>query len=155
MTATITFDLSMLYFVAVNVLAILAYVLTVKYRSRRNQRNREVLTNAVVQYFKITGVEVSVRCVSLLNNKHFIAFVDSEPMKRFRLSHMIEKSLMDHISATSDLRLDTVYWRFIIRDGAGDDEYIRDGMASYELKESTLEAFNTASIAAQHGELPR
>ncbi|MDB5761769.1 MAG: hypothetical protein JWQ21_764 [Herminiimonas sp.] len=145
MTATITFNLSIMYFVAANVIAILAYVLTVKYRVRRNQRNLDVLTNAIVQYFRLTGVEVSVNCTSLANDKHFIAFIDSEPMKRFRLSSMIEMSLMDHISTTCDLKLDTVYWRFKIRKGVRDDEYIRDGLASYELEESTLEDFNTAS----------
>ena len=145
MTATITFDLSLLYFVAMNVIGILTYVLAIKFQARRYKRKLDVLTNAIKHYFRITGCEVSVKCVSLTNDKHVVAFIDTEPMKRFRLSHMIEMSLMDHISRTCDLKLDNVYWRFMIKDGDRDDDYMRDGLAIYEVEESTLEAFHTVS----------
>ena len=142
MQATITFDLPLLYFVALNVIGILIYVLKVKYRIRRHQSDLAILAKEINRYFDGIGCEVGLKCVSLKNDDHFIAIVESAPNKRFRVSHKLEESLMQHISNTCKPKLDSVYWRFIIKEGEQEDNYRRDGLAVFELEESTLEEFH-------------
>jgi len=39
-------------------------------------------------------------------------------MKRFRLSHIIEMTLCEHVRRSCSLELDKVYWRFPIKEAA-------------------------------------
>ena len=142
MTATITFDVPLLYFVALNVIGILIYVLMIKSRTRRINRNLALLTKTIADHFHAMGCEIALRCVSLNHDQHFVAFIDSEPMKRFRVSHKLEAAVMEHVRKTTDLHLDAVYWRFIVKHHDEPDAYLRDGLALYELEESTLEEFH-------------
>lgn len=154
-TATVTFELTILYFVAANVIGILAYVLYVKYQSRRHVRHTRLITKAILAYLRITEVKVSVQCISPEVNKNFIAFIESEPMKRFRLSHLVEATLRDHVRATCGLELDRVYWRFIVKEkmAEGDDEYMRESLramvhSKYEISDGSIEMFEAASKSA-------
>ena len=61
-TVTATFDVTILYFVAVNVIAVLSYILIIRHRQRALQRNLTVLTNAITDYFRVSGAEVAVEC---------------------------------------------------------------------------------------------
>jgi hypothetical protein len=154
-TATVTFELTILYFVAANVIGILAYVLYVKYQARRHLRHTRLISKVILAYLRITEVKVSVKCISPEVNKNFIAFIESEPMKRFRLSHLVEATLRDHVRATCGLELDRVYWRFIVKEkmAEGDDEYMRESLRSmvhskYEISDGSLEMFEEASKSA-------
>jgi len=98
---------------------------------------------------------VSVKCINLENDKKFIVFIESEPMKRFRLSHLVEATLRDHVRTTCELELDRIYWRFIVKEKMveGDDEYMRESLRSmvkskYEIADSSLEMFEEANKSA-------
>jgi len=120
-----------------------------KYKTRRNRRMLARASKAMIEYFRKTGVEVAVDCVTLQDNHRLTAFVESEPMKQFRLSHIIEIALQEHVHKTWGLKLDKVYWRFPIKVAArttttapgvqttiakkieGADDYINEGLVNY------------------------
>jgi hypothetical protein len=107
--------LALLALVAVNVVGVLAYVVSRKQKVRREERHIKAITGAIVDYFRKTGVNVSADCVNPGKGR-YIAIVESEPMKRFRLSHIIEMTLREHISKTCGLELDKIFWRFPIKE---------------------------------------
>jgi hypothetical protein len=166
MTVTLAFNLSLLYLVAVNVIAILGYVLILKHRARRLQQNTNAVTKAIVDYFRADGIEVAVEAIPRPGGKSYIAFVESEPMKRFRYSHIIEITLRMHIRHDCGVELERIFWRFPIR-GRGQaaeaavremeitetdqDEYIREGLdlkkeKGYDIHESSWEEFEKTII---------
>jgi hypothetical protein len=149
MTATITFDLSLLYFVAANSIALLAYILIIKHRARRQQDDRARLSPCIREYFREKGLYVSVNCVNVDGSEYFTAFIDSEPMRRFRFSHLIEMALRNYVDSTCKLKLDKVCWRFMISYDA-DDIYIPGRLAIYEAEESNLEAFDEITQHMEH-----
>jgi hypothetical protein len=157
LTMTVTFDPTMLYFVAANVIAILVYVLIIKHRARSEKRNIIAITTAISEYFRKYDVIVSVGSISLQGNELYAAFVESEPLKRFRLSHIVETSLHDHVQQACGLKLEKVYWRFPINPVdlvKTWDEYVNEGLlnlSNYELEESSIEMFQEAS---NHATLP-
>ncbi|MEW6131586.1 MAG: hypothetical protein AB1591_00260 [Pseudomonadota bacterium] len=161
MTVTIAFDLSLLYLVALNVIAILGYVLLLKHRARRQQDKTTKVTAAIDRYFRADGIEVGVEAIPRPGGRSYIAFVESEPMKRFRYSHIIEITLRMHVRHECGVELERVFWRFPIR-GTGQaaedavrsmeaseqeqDEYIRAGLdlrkqKGYDISESSWEEF--------------
>lgn len=89
-----------------------------QFRARRAQRDIAVMRGLITDYFRRSGVAVAADCVRLEHSGAFIALVESEPMKRFRLSHIIEMTLCEHVRKASGLTLEKVYWRFPIRDAA-------------------------------------
>src|SRR3990167_52927 len=154
--------------IAANIIGILAYGV-LKYRARQNRRNIAAITAALIEYFQRTGVKVSVSCTALPEQKSFTAVIESEPMKRFRLSHIIEAALRDHVHKTCNLDLEKVFWRFPISEAVQDsaraagaaeaeskpaeksDEYINEGLEYYkyipkvEVTELPWEKFEEAS----------
>lgn len=136
-------------------------------KAKRLQRQVILLNTAIRDYFRHSGVEVSVDCVKLGTEGRFTAFVESEPMKRFRLSHIIEMTLRAHIAKTCNLVLDKIYWRFPIREAAATmagtdsgkpadksgDDYINEGLVHYrhlpkvEVQEIPWEKFETFTTA--------
>lgn len=146
--------------------ALLAYVLQLKRQASRGKRRLALVSSMLVDYFRKTGVDVTVGCVSLQDNNRFTAFVESEPMKQFRLSHIIEIALRDHVQKTCGMELDKVFWRFPIKvaprdaNGAaghskridGADDYINEGLVHYkdlpksEATEIPWEKFEEAAI---------
>ena len=175
MTVTLSFDLTLLYIVAVNVIAILVYVLVLKHRARRLQRSIKAVSAVIVDYFRADGIEARVECVPGHGNKGFIAFVESEPMKRFRYSHIVEDSLRVHVQRTCKEELDRIFWRFPIlgksrAEEAGvremeilddkHDEYIREGLEAlrkkeaYDIREGSWEEFENTVIKSAAGQKP-
>jgi hypothetical protein len=112
---TATFDLTILYLVAANVVAILVYVLFVKRRARRAPRDRDAITTAVVEFFRKNDEQVSVQCISAKVDGHFIALIDSLPSKRFRHSHIVAVMVTTHVRKVCGLELEGIYWRFPIK----------------------------------------
>lgn len=166
MTVTVAFDLALLYLVAVNVIAILAYVLVLKRRARQLKHDTAAVAGAIIDYFRADGIDVSVEAIPRPGGKSFIAFVESEPMKRFRYSHIIEITLRMHIRHACGVELERIFWRFPIRGRGqaaeaavremeitadGHDEYIREGLdlkkeKGYDIHESSWEEFERTII---------
>lgn len=130
-------------------------------QSTKKQRELERVKKAISSYFLKSGVSVSVQCASSEGRK-FIAFIESEPMKRFRLSHIVEITLRDYVHNLHGLELEKVYWRFPINnkqlesadaDGKSteNDEYLTEGFTHYrhlpkvEVMETSWESFREAS----------
>ena len=120
MLVSITFELTILYLVAINAIAVLVYVLILKYRARRVAENLTALSAAIVDYFQHSDTVVRAECISKLGGKRFIAFVDSEPLKRFRYSHIVEISLRMYVQKLCGLELEKVYWRFPVKVARGE-----------------------------------
>jgi hypothetical protein len=158
----------LLYLLAACFLATLVYVAVLKLAVRRERRNVKAITITLTEYFRKSGVEVSVGCVALPGTKLFTAFIESEPMKRFRLSHIIEMTLREQVRKTCGLELNKVYWRFPIKEaareasapgattsagkpGPGADDYINEGLVHYkdlpkfEVTEIPWEKFEEAA----------
>lgn len=161
MTVTVIFDLALLYLVALNVVALLGYVLLLKRRARRLAQNTGKVARTIIEYFRADGIEVAVEAIPRPDGKSYIAFVESEPMKRFRYSHIIEITLRMHIRHACGVELERIFWRFPIR-GKGqaaeaavremdivadeEDEYVREGLdlkkeKGYDIHESSWEEF--------------
>lgn len=152
---------------SVGFLATLTYVARLKVREARRRRRVARVSAVLVDYFRKTGVDVAVDCISLMGDNRFTAFVESEPMKQFRLSHIIEIALRDHVQKTCALELEKIFWRFPIKVAARDaaagaavgvnktienaDDYINEGLVHYkdlpkfEATEIPWEKFEEAS----------
>jgi len=170
MTVTMTFDLTLLYLVAANVIAILGYTLYVKERAFRLARDTKKLSTFIADYFRHSGVEVIVECLPRAGRRRYIAIIDSEPQKRFRYSHIVEISLHNHVEKVLGIELERVYWRFPIQAkqltegavpaegtvpaeaAAPKDDYLNEGLnqirdhPGYAISEGWWEQFD----AAQH-----
>ncbi|MEO8304279.1 MAG: hypothetical protein ABI724_09165 [Betaproteobacteria bacterium] len=114
LTVTATFDLIILYFVAANVIALLAYVLVLKYRVRAKTRDIGAITKAIVDYFRENGAEVGVECINRAGSRRFVALISSKPLKRFRHSSIVELVVAAHVRKVCGLELEKVYWCFPI-----------------------------------------
>lgn len=108
--------LTLLALLAVLIVGILAYAGSIRMKSRRTQRDIALVRAAIIEYFRRSGVQVSADCTTLEGNRRFTVVVESEPMKRFRLSHIIEMTLREHVRKTCGQELDKVYWRFPIKE---------------------------------------
>lgn len=114
----------LLALVALALLAALVHIAIGKLSARRERRNIRVISLILREYFRKSGVAVSVGCVAAPSTSgftsrftsRFTAFIESEPMKRFRLSHIIEMTLREQVHKTCGLELANVYWRFPIKE---------------------------------------
>ena len=169
LTVTATFDLTILYFVAANVIALLAYVLVLKHRTRKKVREIGVITKAIADYFRENGAEVGVECIGRPFGRRFVALISSKPLKRFRHSSVVEIVLVDHVRKVCGLELEKVYWCFPIKRReeaqsdapmsnapamAKGDDYFAEGpsslakVPSYRVKELSLDKYE-ALVEAQ------
>ncbi|MDB5764967.1 MAG: hypothetical protein JWQ21_3962 [Herminiimonas sp.] len=160
-------NLAILYLIAVNVIAVMIYVAIVRIKAYRDERNISLIKKAIADYFHKSGVRVSVDCARLPGTKRFTVCIESEPMKRFRLSHIIESTLRDLVHNLHRLEIDNIYWRFpvekSIQDAAAgkatqpvesNDEYITQGLTHYhyrhlpkaEVVEASWETFAEANV---------
>jgi hypothetical protein len=171
--------LTLLAVVAVLVAGIVAYAAKSRLQARRKQRNIIAIRATIIDYFRRSGVEVSADCTDFRGNGAYVAIVESEPMKRFRLSHIIEMTLREHVRKACDLELDKIYWRFPIKEAAQSapggserdddragtaatkpaqpsDDYINEGLEHYrhipkpEVEELPWESFEQVTTGA-HG----
>lgn len=93
-----------------------AYLVLMLRKTRRIKQQASIISQEIIQYFRKTGVEVAADCTNLHGDERFTALIESEPMKRFRLSHIIEFTLRDHIQKTCGLELECIYWRFPVKE---------------------------------------
>jgi len=111
LTFTITLDSLAFYIVVFDIVALLSYVLWIFQRNRTKERAVKTISDFIVQYFSNSGTRVEVTIVPS-KNKNFIAMVESEPLKRFRYSNIIESNLISHILKLTGYVVEKIYWRF-------------------------------------------
>lgn len=159
--------LLLLAVLAILVVGILAYAANSQLRRRRRQRDIAAINATILDYFRRSGVAVAADCTRLHDDGPFVAVIESEPMKRFRLSHIIEMTVREHVRKNCGLELEKIYWRFPIKEAApaaadaaavdsknsaeASDDYINEGLEHYrhipkpEVEELPWESFEQAS----------
>lgn len=109
--------LTLIGVLAALIIGILAYAIAAKSKASRVKHDVAAIRHTIIDYFRRSGVDVSADCTSF-DNGLYTAVVESEPMKRFRLSHIIEMTLREHVRKNCGLELDKIYWRFPIKEAA-------------------------------------
>jgi hypothetical protein len=135
--------------------------------ARRRQRNRhedaERIAVAVREYFARSGARTEVRCHPVQDR--FLVLVESEPLKRFRYSHIVEASLLAHVEKSLGLQVDRVFWRFPLPLGTATaqdtanltptvrgDDYVAEGLREakanpdYHVAEDSWDQFEKAKL---------
>lgn len=107
--------LTLIGVLAALIIGVLAYAVAANRKASRVKRDAAAIRHTIIDYFRRSGVEVSADCTSF-DNGLYTAVVESEPMKRFRLSHIIEMTLREHVRKNCGLELDKIYWRFPIKE---------------------------------------
>ncbi|MBS3917216.1 MAG: hypothetical protein KGZ31_05935 [Sulfuritalea sp.] len=138
-----------------------AYLHAGQRKQRQAIANTRRIAHAVKEYFARSSVEVSAQC--LHTNGCFLILVESEPLKRFRYSHIVEASLISHVEKALGLHADRVFWRFPLPVGttsprdtvdikppALEDDYIIQGIREannkpgYHVAEDSWDQFEKA-----------
>lgn len=137
-TLTVSLDSLSMYIVAADILILLSYILFIFNKKRTLQRATDRITNFIREYFLNTGVEVQVNCFKLQDSPHFVAIIESAPLKRFRFSNVLESNLITHLLSITGNVVEKIYWRFpvqfqknvLLEGGASglesDDEYFSE-----------------------------
>lgn len=107
--------LTLLALLAVLIIGIVAYLATTRNAVAKRKRGTATIRATIVEYFRRSGVTVAADCV-LTEDGRYTALVESEPMKRFRLSHIIEMTLREHVRKAAGVELDKIYWRFPVKE---------------------------------------
>lgn len=95
-----------------SMLGISIYFGMLKLRAHRLDQVKERIVWVVAAYFAKTGVAVKSEAIALPALGHFILIVDTEPIKRFRYSHIVEMVLIEKVKEATRKTVDSVYWRF-------------------------------------------
>jgi hypothetical protein len=114
-TLTLSLDSLSLYIVVFDILALLTYVLYLFHKKRNLEKSIKSITDFISDYFINTGAEVQVTCYKLAADKRFVVLIQSEPLKRFRYSNILESSLIAHTLKKTGSVVDKIYWRFPVQ----------------------------------------
>lgn len=160
-TVSLAFNVTALYIVAFFVVLILGYVLVKKHKDRAREGATRLVTDTIVDYFRKNEVIVWASCHSVLEDKRFVAIVESEPLKKFRCSYVIEQSLIHYVQQATGKQIDRVFWRFpllrrepleeqlpeAVQEALGRDPYLVDGVSQaksdYKVEELPWEKFES------------
>lgn len=166
-TVSIEFNLTALYFVAIVVAGMLALLVRHKLRQWRTDRICRRISEAVTRYFEPMGIEVDVETYSRFEGRRFVVTIDSEPIKKFRYSFIVELSLVREVRNATGRQIDKVYWRFPLARAPGDasadeqeDRYLAQGQAlamgeaGYGVEETSWEQYQQALKAKKSEEPP-
>lgn len=142
------------------------YTFTAQRKQRMAAADAERIAAAVRDYFARSGAQVGAQCQPVQGS--FLVLVESEPLKRFRYSHIVEASLISHVEKTLGLQVDRVFWRFPLPIGTSspqdtadikpatrEDEYVAQGIRQakanpeYHVAEDSWDQFEKAQ---QRGE---
>lgn len=160
LTITLNLDSLAFYIVVADILILLGYILYIKHRGRQLQRSIDIISQFITDYFRNSGSEVQVSCIRH-TDRRFIVMVESEPLKRFRYSNILESNLINHIYKHMGNMVEKIYWRFpvqlskeaILGDEGADlveDDYLIAGQAQikqqmdYGVSEVSWEEFEKA-----------
>lgn len=110
---TFTLSLDSLYIALFDIAVLLSYVLYLIKKKRKLENTMRQITDFISEYFINNGIEVQVSCYQLANDdKHFVVLIQSEPLKRFRHSFILESNLIAHPFKRTGSVVDKIYWRF-------------------------------------------
>lgn len=158
-TLTLSLDSLSLYIVGFDVLALLAYILYLFHKKRNLEKSIKSIADFISDYFINTGTEVQVACYKIADDKRFVVLIQSEPLKRFRYSNILESNLIAHTFKITGKIVEKIYWRFpvqiqkdAIEDEAGnnperDDLYfsdvpaLSDANGKYKVSEASWDEF--------------
>lgn len=166
-TVSVEFNLTALYIVAVVVATMVGLVIRHKLRQWRSDRVCRQISEAVMRYFQPMGIEVDVETYSQFEGRRFVVAINSEPIKKFRYSFIVEQSLVREVRKATGRQIDKVYWRFPLGRGAGDapvdepeDRYLAKGKAlamgeaGYGVEESSWEQYQQVVKASESDKPP-
>ncbi len=114
-TLTVSLDSLSLYIVAVDILILLTYVLYIYQKKRNLEKAIQKITVFITDYFMHTGAEVQVSCFKVDGNKRFVTLIESQPLKRFRYSNVLESNIISHIYKITGYIVEKIYWRFPVQ----------------------------------------
>jgi hypothetical protein len=139
-TFTISVDSFATYIVAADVLILLSYVLYLFHKRRRLNKSFSAVSNFITGYFSDSGAEVQVTCFKPENDIRIIVLIETEPLKRFRCSNVIEGNLIAHVLKNTGYQVDKIYWRFPVPHTketliAEEDLYFLDGDEQAKIKD--------------------
>lgn len=158
-TLTVSLNFLSLYLVAADIFILLTYILYIFQKKRNLEKSIKSITELITEYFMNTGVEVQVTCFKLEGDKRFVTLIETEPLKRFRYSNVLESNLIAHIFKITGNVVEKIYWRFpvpIVKGAmaaeeknnlASDDLYFLDvqGLAKikdgYKVSEASWDEF--------------
>ena len=113
LTFTLSLDSLSLYIALFDIAALLTYVLYLINKKRKLENAINRITDFISEYFINTGTEVQVSCYKLAHdNNRFVVLIQSEPLKRFRYSFILESNLIAHTFKKTGSVVDSIYWRF-------------------------------------------
>lgn len=140
-----------------------AHVLAGSRGQRKALANARRIAVAVEEYFAHSGAQVGAQCLPI--HGRYLVLIESEPLKRFRYSNIVEASLIGHVEKTLGLQVDRVFWRFPlpvgaaaaqdtadIKPAAGEDEYVAQGLRAaktspeYHVAEDSWEQFEKVRL---------
>ncbi len=161
-TLTIKLDSIAIYLVAMDVIVLLSYILYIYNKKRLLDRSINSVKEFIEVYFMNTGAEVQVTCFKLQANKHFVVLIQSQALKRFRCSNILETNLISHILDATGNVVEKIYWRFPVKltkdlmaekeksNSEADDLYFSDGYAMAEaVKEYKVSELSWDQYQAQ------
>lgn len=114
-TLTVSLDSLSVYIAAADVVILLVYVLYLFQKKRSLDNSIKKITEFITEYFMNTGAEVQVTCFKLEGRRHFVTLIESEPLKRFRYSNVLESNLISHIFKITGNVIEKIYWRFPVQ----------------------------------------
>jgi hypothetical protein len=112
LTVNITFNLALLNFVALVIISILAYVLIIRYKKRKLEQAMALIQRQILAFFGAAGMQVEVTCFSSDYSRKFTVCIDSQPVKKFKFSNLVEMVVIRYIARTTGIAIERVYWRF-------------------------------------------
>lgn len=104
-------NMTVLYFAAGLASSLLLSWAGFKAAAWQRRRTKEKIAHAVVAYFKKSDVDVHAFCHHR-DAKRYVVLIETQPLKKFRFSHIIELSLIEHIQRTCGREVYHVFWRF-------------------------------------------
>lgn len=104
-TATLAIGLALLLAAVAS-----AYIHVGQRKQRKAVANSRRIAQAVKDYFDRSSAKVTCQCLHV--HGHYLILVESEPLKRFRYSHIVETALIDHVGKALGLHVASVFWRF-------------------------------------------
>lgn len=160
-TLTLTLDSLATYIVVIDILVLLSYVLYLFHRNRELEKSVQNITDFITEYFNHTGANVHVTCFKLDGNKRFVTLIESQPLKRFRYSNVLENNLISHIYQKTGNTVEKIYWRFPVEihkeqiiaethgEALADDTYFVDihttaeAGSTYKVSEASWDEFKS------------
>ena len=160
-TLTLTLDSLATYIVAIDIIVLLIYILYIFHKNRVLEKSIKNITDFITEYFTHTGADVRVTCFKLDGYKRFVTLIESQPLKRFRYSNVLENNLISHIYQKTGNTVEKIYWRFPVeihkdqiiaearKEAISDDSYFvdiqatADASSTYKVSEASWDEFKS------------